>query len=396
MACYLGETESTGDTIPAWHDLECPWDDQDGKAPLCQLCRAVNDRLVALKQSAHSFWRIGSTAADGALAALDYEGNPTWGPPTDFAVILQQCVAQVTAMLNVSGFGGMLSGSYRWRWANGSTVRSTLDSELSGLIYTLQEDWEPIIVALRNALDSLSGADIESEAWESVTIYVAGHDFGVSTPVVEVTNQVLVGPKLSGVSPTPGGTSTTWSVPLNATNTYGNRATVCGSGTYANEFNGDIGVDYQFGNSDTHPDTYSGAAAAFCDTILGDSGWWVYESCTKTWEIYIFADIGVDLRAMDGKTLNWSISAIAAEGGGSPVEAFSVVGGGTSGSFVWSQASPSVSSEHSLEIDVELDDPAIASGTLPNDAPRGVVLQLDFTADAFEFCVDSAGVYHDA
>lgn len=407
MSCYLGETETTADTVSFSAPLETPWDDGTGTSALTELCRMVNNRLVALHQTAHTFTSVGLLAADGAFVARAYASNPARHPIYEFANVLSECKAQVYLMLNPQittptiSFGGMVNASgYRWRYNNAATVKATLDGALSGLLATLVEDWKPMIVALRAALESLSGAVIQSKAWDAATISITG-PFSGSTSL-QVYENTAIDP--ASVTPAIGGTSTHWHIDVSpGANLYGDRV-ISTPGTNDLPGRGDIAVGFQsdYGNdypADDESIDYLGASSTFyLAEPVGYVGWVHTRSCRKTFSFACSGSAGVDLRKLNGKVISWHLDTVDSGDSTRPPTDFPVTYSNPSGSITWSGNSAGFSSTKTVVSDVTLDDPAIP---ITEDAVdwwqqrecRDVQLYID--TPVFNFCIDSNGDTHD-
>lgn len=406
MSCYLGETETTADTVSFSAPLETPWDDGTGTSALTELCRMVNNRLVALHQTAHTFTSVGLLAADGAFVARNYASNPARHPIYEFANVLSECKAQVYLMLNpqittpIISFGGMVNSSgYRWRYNNAATVKATLDGALSGLLATLVEDWRPMIIALRAALESLSGAVVQSKAWDAATITITGPFAGATT--LRTYEATAINP--ASVSPAIGGTSTTWHIDVSAgANLYGDRVLhapgdynlINSQGDVAVGFQGDAGLPYP---DDESVDYFGASSTFYLADPVGYVGWCHMRSSRKTFSITCAGTGGIDLRALNGKTVTWHLDTVAGVGSRPPTP-LPVTYSNGSGSITWSGNTLTTSATKTVVSDVTLDDPAIATTEDAVDwweEYESAIVQLYIDTPVFNFCIDSNGVAHD-
>lgn len=409
MSCYIGATETTADTVAFSAPLETPCDDGTGTSALTELCRMVNDRLVALHQTAHTFTSVGSTAADGAFVARAYASNPARHPIYEFANVLSECKAQVYLMLNPQVitpaiFGGMVNSSgYRWRYNNAATVKATLDGALAGLLATLVEDWKPMIVALRAALVSLSGAQIQSQPWSAatITIYHTIGSLGRGAGVASLQTSTFGELNPASITPSIGGSSSTWSVDTSAgANQYGDRSP---TGFGYDELSGDSRLGVGFHSDGSYPPSssvdYAGASIPFEDVYgMSEMGWVHAMSHRKTYTLSCSAPLGVDLRKLNGKTIFWHMDTQQDGhliGYPSPL---SVTYSAASGTVTWSGNLISTAATKTVVVDADLDLPAI---DITEDARDWwdeyelceTVLVIDTTE--FNFCIDSNGNYHD-
>lgn len=404
MACYIGETETSADTVSFTAALETPWDSRSGQSPLCELCRMVNDRLTALHQSAFSFTRIGAAPTDTALGDVDYAGTPTWNPAGDFRTILAECHTKISAMLNPEGFtfGGMVNTSgYRWRYNNAATVKSTYDGAMAGKLTTLQEDWKPIIEAMRAALESLSGAEVESQAWTPVTVSFAltaliGGDPTSPRDVAFASN---------GIDPATVYTSGAYDI---ATVTGGDNdwpVTLSGTGSitpvHGQDF--EVGFDiYDGGSIPGAPGVPSGATTeVIVDGPDGASlGWYKQPSEeTRTYRIKADTVVTAARTAMVGKTCDWDIDV----SGHTPT--FPIDATPAGGTLTFANSTETTSGK-TFSVDLAVPDSAIPTGAHPRDwhngygigagdGPQACYVGIALSNHEYNFCVDANGAYHD-
>lgn len=209
-SCFLGENVLTDPLPESWQDLDCPFDARGGKSAIAQLCRMVDDRKEALSGVRFDAGgAFGVAPIDTKPAEYDYDSDPTTSPVYHNAKALEACIDQIAAMLvPVSSYtnGGILHPSTckRWAWSGltGVRTRAVFLSELSGLDWKEPEDWEPIIVILREWLDWMSGGYAVAAGWR--TDYGSGETYTPQFPPLTLPPVdppvVLTG----GLNPSPG------------------------------------------------------------------------------------------------------------------------------------------------------------------------------------------------
>ena len=409
MSCYLGETETTPDTVAFTASIETPWDDGTGTSALLELCRMVNNRLAALHQSTFTFSNVGSSAPDGSFVGRNYGSNPTRHPIREFVQVLDQCRSEVLAMVTPQtlvpiAFGGMINGSgYQWRYNNAATVKATLVAAINGLNSQLLEDWELMILALRAALDSLSGAQIQSAPWTAATITIRfptgsdADDEGI--PSNKVTSRGEL--NLASVTPSIGGSSTDWVIDTSAgANLYGDRAARTSTHTSLFADTGrDLGVAFAGDENDPAPATveYHGTSKLFEAAIpVRGIGWDHGLSVRRTYTMTCVGTSGINLTALNGKSIPWH--AEARKPSSFDLTDLPVTFSAGSGSVVWSGNTAGASATKTVIIDADLDLPAIANTEDARDwwnlmESANVFIVLD--TYIFNFCIDANGTAHD-
>lgn len=408
MACYIGETETSADTVVFTAALETPWDSQSGQSPLCELCRMVNDRLTALHQATFSFTRIGASPTDTALGDVDYEGNPGWNPSGDFRTILAQCHSRISAMLNPqvvfpASFGGMVNSSgYRWRYNNAATVKSTYDGAMAGKLTTLQEDWEPIILAMRAALESLSGAEVQSQAWTPVTVEFA------LTPLIsgDPSSPRDVVYRSNGIDPATVFTSGSYDIADVTSPDNDWPVTLAGTASvsvlHAQDF--EVGFDiYDGGSIPGAPGVPSGnTIQVIVDGPDGVSMGWYKAPAeeTRTYRVKANTSVTAARVAMVGKTCDWDIEV----SGHTPT--FPITATPSGGTLTFSSTTETTQGK-TFNVDLEVPDSAITTGAHARDwhngwgqtsspeGPKACNVGIVLSNHEYSFCVDANGVYHD-
>lgn len=171
MPCSFTNEVSTF-TLPTWHEFVSPWDSLDGRSPLMQICRTLNEARAILSATPFDFHRVGTDALDTDLAVIDYELNPSWNPIQDFSTILTQCKSVVYSFANGTYYPNSEDCKNR-RYADYLSFPSITGDT------TLVENWQPIIVQIREFLALLVGADIQIQDWEpgEVDLYVDSISF---------------------------------------------------------------------------------------------------------------------------------------------------------------------------------------------------------------------------
>lgn len=405
MACYIGETETSADTVAFTAALETPWDSQSGQSPLCELCRMVNDRLTALHQGAVSFTRIGSAPTDTALGDVDYEGNPAWNPAGDFRTILAQCHSWISAMLNPETgfvFGGMANSSgYRWRYNNAATVKSTYDGAMSGLLTTLQEDWKPIILAMRAALQSLSGAEVESQPWTPVTVGF------VLTPLIsgDPSSQRDVVFASGGIDPATLFTSGPYEIATTGPPDNDWPVAFTGTGSVSTMLEEEFEVGFDIYDGGSIPGAPGAPTGATIQVIVSgpdgsSEGWYKAPAQeTRTYRIKANTSVTAARAAMVGKTCDWDIEV----SGHTPT--FPIDATPAGGTLTFSTTTETTFGKV-FDVDLEVPDSAITTGAHARDwhngwgsgagdGPKGCNVGIVLSNHQYDFCVDANGVYHD-
>jgi hypothetical protein len=406
MACYIGETETSADTVAFTHALETPWDSVAGRSPLMELCRMVQNRYSAIYQPTIHFTRVGANPADTALAGVDYAGTPALNPAGDFKTILEQCYNIIFAMTNpevfLGSWGGMVnSAGYQWRYNNAAAVRAALATDLSGLVYTLQEDWKPIILALRTALESLSGAEVESRAWTPSTL--AFTIIGDNTGTTVSTTTLGQGIDPATVTESPSGTfrasidppDNDWPVDFGNANALGGVGVAPAGQRFRVGFH--VGDDAAISGNPTSsifissPDTGSGGW--FIDARTATLSWLVRGN--PAWSAKAIA-------AMQGKTADWTINKTG------PNTDLPLEMSAGSGTLTFSTSSH-ITSGRTVQENFTMPDGAIPTGAHaidwvenpdwvnPGDeiGPKGCSVQMVLSNNSHDFCIDWNGDYHD-
>jgi len=423
MACYIGETETSADTVSFTHALETPWDAQTGQSPLMELCRMVQNRWTALHQGTLTFVVVGANPPDTTFDGINYEAVPAANPFRDFYRVLDACRSAVLAMVvnGGAGFGGVVNSSgYRWRYNNADAVRTALLSDLTGFDFQLQEDWKPIILALRTALESLSGAEVQSAPWVPATLAFSIVPLVFGDPDYP-GGKSDIGGLSGGIDPT---TVTYYPGDFQHGNTYladvdtpNNDWPVSFGYAHAGGAENTLGYEFEvgfhvgaalpndgsFGSGHGDPTSATDRIFVQCDH-LRSGGWYILpESMSKSWRIRGNPAWSTQARAaMIGKTATWSITLIgpdtdlpvtATPSGG--VLTFSNTAHITIGqvvtSFVEMGADPIPTGAEALAWADQ--DEVTYAGTV--EGPKGCSTQFEISGYSYDFCVDALGVYHD-
>jgi hypothetical protein len=272
---------------------------------------------------------------------------------------------------------------------------------MSGKLTTLQEDWKPIILAMRAALESLSGAEVESQAWTPVTVTfqlgaLLGGDPASPRDVAFASD---------GIDPATVSTAGAYET---ATVTGGDNdwpVTLSGTGSvtplHAQDF--EVGFDiYDGGSIPGAPGVPTGATTAV--VVSGPDGFSLgWYKCpaeeTRTYRIAASTTSTAARAAMVGKTCDWDID-VSGDTPSFPIDA--TPNGGT---LTFSNTTETTTGK-TFNVDLAVPDSAIPTGAHPRDwhngwgsgagdGPIACNVGIVLSNNSYDFCVDANGVYHD-
>lgn len=422
MTCYASTTETTGDTVGSWHDLESFYDSLTGKSPLMHLCRMCHDRSEAVHAAELVYSRVGANPSDTAFGALDYDANPTWNPLRDIHVILSQIHSRIAQLAGQSLDTDTCIKWYYIPTATVSTLYSAYNSAISGSSLPNKEDWLIYINAMKTFLEGLSGLSIQSVAWTSTTGSV-NLDFDVREGAVTAdvgginTAGSGSGAGISGTCPAIGIGTTNgyWIVNYNTDQEFGDitwNASASGA-----EASGrlDLAVGIQDFDGSLNSGSSRGEVARIpyplCSTITEDeyfatycgTGWFQITKSKRRFYLIKSTTGGMPSSALTGKTFNWTATLKEYDGSGASATDSDIphtfVGAG-SGSFVVGSGG---SIPAYIDVEVELDGDIIDAGADPFSGgyyeedliwiAKAGILVLEITPGEYNYCKTGCNTY---
>jgi hypothetical protein len=406
MACYLGESKTVPALGESWHDFVSVFDSVSGRSPLCQMARMINDRRAVLEAGSSAIAIIGASPSDTALAGIDYALNLTRSPVRDFSTALKSCrdhILQLLVPWSNRTTGGLVNNDgERWGFNSGTTIRSDFEDAIDGLDFELVEDFQPILEAMRDALDATVSTTASSAPWANGRILLGVNNPNPTSPVY---SQFELNPASITAPGAPHGLE--WQIAIGAgDNEYGDRDVVgCGQTgpqggsppEVADLWVGFIdgtggGVDPLTESVDSESDP---AYTDICETdTLIRTGWLHLLEVTKLFRVTPTASLKesgsgtwdpVSPIPTNAKTsVSTSYSLAVYQPGGSTPSSLGVTHTPSGGSVTFGSSD----SYKEYSIESELTIPALASTAEPFDSD-GCNVRLEVAEDEFLFCVDS-------
>lgn len=415
MTCYASTTDTTGDTVGGWHDLESLYDSLTGKSPLMHLCRMCHDRSEAVHAAELVYSKVGANPSDTAFGALDYDANPTWNPLRDINVILSQIHSRIAQLAGQSLDSETCIKWYYIPTATVSALYSAYNSAVSGSSLSNKEDWLIYINAMKTFLEGLSGLDIESVAWYSTSGSVASNTNTREGAVTADTGGI----NLSGFGVTStiacGTLNSYWQVQYNTDQEFGDvawNASASGAGL-TSKLDLSVGIQdwdgaYNTGSiradsTTVHPSvcatiTEPDFFADYCQT-----GWFQVTRSKRRFNLSIGTTGGMPISALTGKTFNWTATLKEYDGTSASVVDSDIPHtfiGASSGSFTVGVGG---SIPGYIDVEVQLDGDIIDAGADPFSGgfyeddliwiAKAGILVLEITPDEYNYCKTGCNTY---
>lgn len=421
MTCYASTTETTGDTVGAWHDLESFYDSLSGKSPLMHLCRMCHDRSEALHAPELSFFRVGPNPADTALGSVDYDANPTWNPLRDINVILSQIHSRIAQLATQCLDTDTCIKWYYIPTSTVSTLYAAYNSAISGSSLSNKEDWLIYINAMKTFLEGLSGLDIQSVSWTSATGTVKSTTNAREGTVTEDTGGINTAGSgtvatVSGSCPPGIGANAYWTVTYNTDQEFGDITwgkTASSSGLTSildlsvgiQDWDGSLNsgslrgetMRVSFPNCSTM--TEDDLFAAYCQT-----GWFQVTKSKRRFNLTYSTVGSMPVAELEGKTFNWEVKLKAYDGTSGPYTVDSDIPhafvGSATGSFTVGTGG---SFPSYIDVEVELDGAILDAGADPFSGgyyeddgiwiAKAGVLVIEITPSAYNYCKTGCNTY---